>query len=254
MSPTLVDIANNNYRSAFADMTEHIDGGAVKSFGSVLVTTTGTPLAAFNRVFVFSEPTAAAFDEAMQWFGDRGDPFWVTATAATVDEVRSLAETYDLAEVTTQPGMAIESPETIEADEPSISISLATDTDDLEDAVEVFAPVFDIGRQHAARSHPPSYLSAERLDVFVGRADDRPVACGVSYRDDMAAGVYSIGVIEAFRRRGIGRAMTAEVLRYGAAKGSRYGVLQSSEMGYPLYETMGFETVETYTHFGTSDT
>lgn len=63
------------------------------------------------------------------------------------------------------------------------------------------------------------------------------------------AGVYSVGVVEAFRRRGIGEAMTRAVLRAGREAGCRVAVLQSSEMGRPLYERMGFETVVTYHHF-----
>ena len=69
------------------------------------------------------------------------------------------------------------------------------------------------------------------------------------FRTGDTAGVYSIGVVEGYRRRGIGRAMTLAVLRLGRDAGCRIGVLQSSEMGYPLYEAMGFESVETYHHF-----
>jgi ribosomal protein S18 acetylase RimI-like enzyme len=74
-------------------------------------------------------------------------------------------------------------------------------------------------------------------------------ASGLLVQSGHVAGVYTIGVVEEFRRRGIGEAMTWEVLRTGRDAGCRVGVLQSSEMGYPLYERMGFGTVVTYHHF-----
>jgi predicted acetyltransferase len=67
------------------------------------------------------------------------------------------------------------------------------------------------------------------------------------------AGVYSIGVVEEFRRRGIGDAMSRAVLRAGHEAGCQVGVLQLSEMGYPLYEQLGFETVVTYHQFEPAD-
>ncbi|MFC7192206.1 GNAT family N-acetyltransferase [Halocatena marina] len=79
--------------------------------------------------------------------------------------------------------------------------------------------------------------------------DGRPAATGLLIQSGHVAGVYSIGVVEEFRRRGIGKAMSWEVLRAGREAGCQVGVLQSSEMGSPLYEKMGFETTVTYHHF-----
>lgn len=83
----------------------------------------------------------------------------------------------------------------------------------------------------------------------MGRVDDKPVACGLLVRTDDVAGVYTIGVVDEFRRQGIGEAMTWAVLHAGYERGCRVGVLQSSDMAYTLYEKMGFETVVTYHHF-----
>ena len=46
--------------------------------------------------------------------------------------------------------------------------------------------------------------------------------------------------------RGIGEAISRQVLRAGADVGCEVGVLQASPMGHPLYEKMGFEEVIDY--------
>ena len=66
------------------------------------------------------------------------------------------------------------------------------------------------------------------------------------------AGVYSIGVRERFRRRGLGTAITTTVLTTGRELGCTIGALQASPMCEPVYERMGFDTVTQYHRFAAS--
>ena len=63
------------------------------------------------------------------------------------------------------------------------------------------------------------------------------------------AGVYAIAVLERYRRRGLGGAISRAVLAAGREHGCEIGVLQASPMGRPVYEQMGSETVTRYHHF-----
>ena len=58
-------------------------------------------------------------------------------------------------------------------------------------------------------------------------------------------GIYAVGTVERYRRRGYGRAVTWAVLAAGvAAWKCELAVLQSSEAGVPVYESMGFAEVD----------
>ena len=249
MPRCLTTAANDNYLSTFVSMTKQIEPGTVRRFGPITATATGIPIASYNRVFVTDTPTEAEFAAALAWMRERGDPFWVTTTDATVAEVRASAADHDVVEHDSQPGMVHDSLADLPPTASDVDTSVVVDATGLDDFVDVFAAVFAVPRELATLAHPEAFLADDRLDLVVGSVDDRPVACGLLFRSDDAAGVYSIGVVEGYRRRGIGRAMTLAVLRLGRDAGCRIGVLQSSEMGYPLYEGMGFEPVETYHHF-----
>ena len=52
-----------------------------------------------------------------------------------------------------------------------------------------------------------------------------------------------------WRRRGIGRAMTAAPLRAARAGGARRACLDASDAGAPIYQRLGFEVVASTTRF-----
>lgn len=58
-----------------------------------------------------------------------------------------------------------------------------------------------------------------------------------------AAGIYNVATLEPARRRGIGAALTAAVVRRGAERGLELATLQASSMGRPIYERLGFRYV-----------
>ena len=73
--------------------------------------------------------------------------------------------------------------------------------------------------------------------------DDVPVGCGTVFFHDGTAGIDNIAVLERYRGRGIGYAVTAALMDLGVAAGCTNAVLNASEMGRPTYERLGFEEV-----------
>lgn len=63
------------------------------------------------------------------------------------------------------------------------------------------------------------------------------------------AGVTFVGTRDAYRKRGLGEAITWHAVREGAKAGCTVAALQASEMGRPIYERMGFRTVAGYRTF-----
>jgi GNAT superfamily N-acetyltransferase len=81
---------------------------------------------------------------------------------------------------------------------------------------------------------------------FLGRLGGQSVATSRLSLAGGAAGVYSVVTVREARGRGIGRAMTLEVLRTGRAAGYGIATLQSSPMGHRIYQQLGFIDVFAY--------
>jgi GNAT superfamily N-acetyltransferase len=81
---------------------------------------------------------------------------------------------------------------------------------------------------------------------FVGLVGGRPVAIAAIVESAGAWGVYSVGTLPEFRRKGYGEALMRAAL---AASGGEGGpvILQSTQAGYDLYRRMGFRDVARFT-------
>lgn len=256
MTSDFVAAANENFRAAFAGLSDQFPEGEACQFGHIAVVSTGLSFPEYNRAFVFDPPSREELTKAVSWLQSRDDPFWVTMTTSALEAVEGFPAEFDLKQSHEQAGMVLPSL----AEQPLLSldeqlvrespaaISPVTDAAALDEFVAVFTTVFDRPEDVTTRVYQPS-VSEEKTQLFVGRVDGQAVACGLLFQHDDVAGVYAIGVVESFRRQGIGAQMTREVLQAGRAAGCRVGVLQPSESAYSLYETMGFEPVVSYHHF-----
>ena len=230
-------------------MTHHIAGGSVKTFESIVATSTGIPLAPFNRIFVCVRGNRDQLHDALQWMRERDDPFRVTVRDETTEWMTGVASDYGLKKGNSQPGMVLKDLEPIGESTHDLEITSVRGPAGLDQYVTVFSAVFDVSHELASRAHPEGYIEDDRIELILGAIDGEPVACGTLCITTGVAGVYSVGVLEEFRRRGFGQAMTKAVLTRGRKAGCRIGALQSSKAGYPLYQRLGFETVDTYHHF-----
>lgn len=248
MSSNPVAAANDNYKATFVGLADLVSGGETRQFGQITAPSAGLPVPEYNRIFAFDPPPHDELEAAVSWLKRREVSFWVTITPPVVETVEGFPTDFALVKSHEQPGMVLASLAEIPPRTPLANVSTVADEDALDEFVTVFSSVFGRSADVTAQAYRPLVSEAE-VRLFVGRVDNQAVACGVLSQSDTVAGVYAIGVVEEFRRRGLGEFMTWEVLRAGQEAGCRVGVLQSSEMGQPLYEQMGFETVVTYHHF-----
>ncbi len=242
-----------NWAAWLEAMAHHINGGETRQFGSVAATSTGAPIPLFNQAFVFDDPVVDDVAQAATWLRGRGAPFWVTAPGHLAEAVADHAEQCGLSpDVGTMPGMVLQSLAELQPEMPSdLEVSLVTGPDQLETVVAATADGFGAPPEFARHMAPASMLDDPSMQWFVGSVEGEPAACGQLILTDDLAGVYTIAVIERFRRRGFGEAMTRAVLLAGRDNGATQGVLQSSDMGRSMYASMGFETFTDYAlHFG----
>jgi len=252
MARDLAADANENLRSTFGTLAESVRSGEYRQFGPLAATSAGVPVPIFNRVFVFDVPSREELSAAVEWMSGRGAPFWVTVTEPVVEGVEDHLADLGLVKAAEQPGMAMTSLDEIPPRDSAADIDEVADREELDDFSRVVASVFEIPLE-VERRVDRAALAADDVHPFLGRVDGRPAASGLLARTGDVAGVYTIGVVEEFRRQGIGEAMSREVLRAGREAGCQVAVLQSSETAYPLYEGMGFETVVTYHLFEPAD-
>lgn len=68
------------------------------------------------------------------------------------------------------------------------------------------------------------------------------------------AGIFGVATHPAFRRKGVGAALTLHALHEAKARGYRVAVLSPTEMSLQIYRRLGFEQVCTLYHYGWTST
>ncbi len=97
-----------------------------------------------------------------------------------------------------------------------------------------------------ATDEPVPAADFEEMDRVPGMAawvmvhDDVAVAGARSFLHGTACGIYAVGTIPEWRRRGFARSLMEHVLADAQRRGARTATLQSTAMGQPLYESLGF--------------
>ena len=81
---------------------------------------------------------------------------------------------------------------------------------------------------------------ASAFHVLVARLGGENVATGVAFDHDGDCGIYNVTTLAPARRRGIGTALTARLLRDAAGRGCSTASLQSTAMAEGVYAAVGF--------------
>ncbi len=84
-------------------------------------------------------------------------------------------------------------------------------------------------------------LESPKSHYYLGFLNGNPIATGVLFKGEGAAGLFYIGTIPEARRQGIAKSMVHYLLNETKKKGYPISVLQASEMGYPVYKKIGFK-------------
>lgn len=84
-------------------------------------------------------------------------------------------------------------------------------------------------------------LKSHNSHYYLGFLNGNPIATGVLFKGDGAAGLFYIGTVPEARRQGIAKAMVYYLLSTAKKKGCSISVLQASKRGYPVYKKIGFK-------------
>jgi ribosomal protein S18 acetylase RimI-like enzyme len=267
-----IRLMEQNMAGHFSWVQRATGGMAVQERHGWLLVNSGLPCDSFNVLFISGQTKDFALQDALSTFRSRGLPFavWVGPESPAAPLLEGLG--LRLAE--TETGMLLDAADyrpcapvaglTVavrKGDRTRDSRGPVPFSDSLSVSGLVVERVADARRlAHFAAvvaGHPPDaalvrfYERCEsavlRADgpmrLFVGTIAGEPVATAEVFLSDGVGGVYGVFTLPAYRRRGIGTAMTALAVREAFASGRRLAALQASADGRGVYERLGFRGV-----------
>jgi GNAT superfamily N-acetyltransferase len=188
--------------------------------------------------------------EVLDRLVDHGNPFlwWLTPNTRTAELEQALVERGLVADHPAN-AMSLDLHSTPVLDEqppPGVTLEPMSDAN-ADELVLAFLDGFGMEHDLAATFRGLFAAAPTRrvtLHNVLARLDGEPAGAGsVVVSDRTVAGLYDIAVREEARGRGVGRAVTVELMRIGAAQGCSESILHASAMGEPIYASLGFRTV-----------
>lgn len=248
---SLVDRLDRSTVAVFEGMTERTPGGrVVRQDGLVLVVGSDPSPVIVNTILtVAGDVGLPALERALELYREAGHvPSLMTRDHrdAALHEVLPAAGWQPLL---TLPGMILEARPPREPSPSDVEVHAVERDADRERWIEGNLNGFagDDGERAALRSafQTLGSLAAEQVVAFWAEADGRGVGSAMGELDPATGfGVVGwVGTDRAYRRRGIGRAVTLATIEALYRLGATAIALQASPMGLPVYERLGFRTI-----------
>lgn len=247
----LTDRADTAYCDWWRVWATSVAGGSVREAGGLLLAATGAPQEWWNVAAVTRplDDPPAAIREAIDHFRGLRQPFILRIRDGLDPDAERAAGAAGLRYTDTLPGMVLQPVPPVPPAPPALEIRRVTTPDGLAAYAEVAARAFEQDAATTRRLLPMRLLEHPRWRSYLGYVDGRPAACSSLLVTDGVAGIYFVGTLPEYRRRGYGEALTWHAVREGAAAGSTLAVLQASELGQPVYARMGFRVTVGYKTF-----
>jgi GNAT superfamily N-acetyltransferase len=245
-----MDPIDYNFMHSIATFAATSKTGEVLETRELLLTNSRGPVAEFNQSFL-KRPgykLERACDAAQAYFARAGVPFRLQfpvehAAAASELERRGFVAAEPI------PGMSLSLPSALRFAMPELSIRQVADAADLGHFQRVAFVSFGYPTELAALALTEELGQLPHVALFLGCIDDEPVCCSLLMVTGDMAGIYWVGTLPAWRRRGLGAAVTAHAVQVGAERGCRVASLQASKMGAPVYRRMGFALAREYLRY-----
>ena len=245
----LADAAVANVVAAYEAVARHATwpaAGTSRRFGRAIAVVSGHPTVGFWNPVVARFPGTDPDDvlAAQAWLDGLGLPSSVHVLPsepdpglATALEGRGLRR-----DPWTEPVMVL-TPIALATGHPDLRVEMV-DAVTYRDWLRAFAGS-DEAVERAGHTIGPGFALDADVQLIGGYIGDRLVATSFAVRSGPVVGIYGVHTDDAYRRRGIGTAITAEAIGAGARWGCVAAILQASEMGLPVYEAMGFRRIAT---------
>ncbi|MEO8026649.1 MAG: GNAT family N-acetyltransferase [Bryobacteraceae bacterium] len=256
--PRPYEIVDANLHAALRVFGESTGNGAVEGLPGITVIDSGLDYAVFNLA-VLSGPVvdriedfgqrlarANAYYEARRvrwslWMCE--DHIDRSAKAA----VRKLILNAGFRQIAAPPGMIAESLAAPIRALPAVECRPVSDAATRLAFTHISAVSFDIPFQTAHRVYGADRAWAGAYRGWIGYVDANAVCCAATVVEAGAIGVYSVGTLPGFRRRGYAESLMRQVVPLLTEEtGLTQSLLQASDAGEALYLQMGYRAVTRY--------
>jgi GNAT superfamily N-acetyltransferase len=176
---------------------------------------------------------------------DRGFTLWIHEEMD--EDLMQAAQRQGFAELIRQPEMVCTHRLPAQPLPDDVEISQVKTTDELAHFAEINASAFSVYGM-PPQSVYKTFSKAEKMLVphvvaVIAYVQGIPASAALTFVHDETAGLYWVGTIEAYRKRGLAKAVVREVTNAGFDLGARISTLQATVMGEPIYKKLGYETV-----------
>ena len=205
---------------------------------------TGVPYAGLNGVFRARGIDAAALEETLDLFRQRGVPMLWHVGPQSDPGVEALLLAAGLELEEKEPGMIadLDLPAETRGAPPGLRIEPVRDLETLGRWVDILSGGRVVDETVLLRAALGLGASAA-CQHLIGYLDDEAVATAAVHRGTRASEIQHVVTLDQHRRRGIGTAITAAALELARQHGSGCAVLTASPDGEGLYRRLGFVTV-----------
>lgn len=255
LAPIGIGVSERATQAYYADrrrQAEVADGGVVAEFDGILVAARGTDAPNANFALVtrpLDDPTRA-LRWARRLLEDRGLPFRVVLRERYDPRTEQALSSNGFEVVDRYPELALELHGSLPARLPApVDVRRVRDEPARKMFVSVIAEAFGSDPDYVDAAIPAAALRGPDASFFVGFQDNQPVATSALFVSDGVAGIWFVATVEAFRRRGIGQAMTAHALSEALGLGSDLAHLEAEADALRLYERIGFQVVARYAEY-----
>jgi ribosomal protein S18 acetylase RimI-like enzyme len=159
--------------------------------------------------------------------------FWIPSPEVTFEAADAISEIPGLTRDTTTLVMEANASE----NSPVFAAARAVPIDDAIRATDEPVPTHELGDID---------IDDARLAGWVAVDGDVAIAGAYRYLHGSDCGIYAVGTVPDYRRRGIAGRLVAHIIRDAARRGARTATLQSVRTAQRLYESLGFEAVGRY--------
>ena len=231
------------------------DKGGVHDYAGVTVIDSGVNYSVFNISLFRDPPVANRIDFNLrltspeQYFQRRGVRWshWVCLDLLPTD-LRSRADEAfrqrGLRRLTEAPNMIASRLEPAQRPLPPVSWRPVADAETRLSFAHITSIAFEIPFATAREVYKPAQAWNGTYQGYVGYVRNTPVSTAAIVVAGGVIGVYSVGTLPGFRKRGYAEALLRNVLAYVTrVTGIEQYALQSTRAGYDMYRCMGFADV-----------
>jgi GNAT superfamily N-acetyltransferase len=204
---------------------------------------TDEPLADFNMLTLGPDPDAEGFlIRSMARVRKRGLPLVAVMTPHVAPALAPVATRLGLTAAGTAPLMVLRAGTPARPSRP-IKVTRALGPDLVRVAGDLASAAFDLPRDAVARCIDVVLTETAGVETYIGWGDDGPMSAVSVTPTGNTAGISVMATPPEHQRKGMGRALLAQVIVDYRSRGVERFYLTATEAGRPLYASLGFEPI-----------